>query len=119
MPDRPRRRCTADPTCPHPAMPGGRCTLHAAAADAARNRRRATSRDVYLSKRWKKLRLRILNERPYCQHEDCQAPATDVDHRRRIEDGGDPWDEANLQALCHPHHSVKTARETGFGGAHG
>jgi 5-methylcytosine-specific restriction endonuclease McrA len=45
-------------------------------------------------------------------------PATDVDHRTRIEEGGEPWDETNLQGLCHPHHSQKTARETGFGGRH-
>lgn len=119
MPDRPRRRCTADPTCPRPALPGGRCTLHAAAAEAQRNRRRATSRDVYQSKKWKKLRLRILNQRPYCQHPDCNLPATDVDHVRPIEDGGPAWDEANLQSLCHPHHSQKTAAENRFGGAHG
>lgn len=46
-------------------------------------------------------------------------PATDVDHITRIEEGGDPWDETNLQGLCHSHHSQKTARETGFGGRHG
>lgn len=115
----PQRNCTT-PSCPHPAQPGGRCTRCTTKADAARNQRRATSRAVYLSKRWKKLRRRILNERPYCEHTDpdCQRPATDVDHRIRIEDGGAPWDEDNLQALCHPHHSEKTAAETGFGGRH-
>jgi hypothetical protein len=41
----------------------------------------------------------------------CQAPATDVDHIQPIADGGEPWDMANMQALCHSHHSEKTRLE--------
>ena len=37
--------------------------------------------------------------------------ATEVDHILPIEDGGAMYDEANLQALCKPHHSRKTARD--------
>lgn len=118
MSGRIRRRCTGSPTCPNPALAGGKCEDHARQADADRNARRAKSLEVYRSKRWRKLRALVLTERPYCQRDGCQAPATDVDHVRRIEDGGDPWNPSNLQSLCHPHHSEKTARETGFGGAH-
>lgn len=120
VPDRPRRRCTGHPTCPNPAGPGGRCTDCARTADADRNRRRVKSLAVYRSKAWKRLRRRILNERPYCEwgELECMAPSAEVDHMTRIEDGGDPWDPRNLMALCKPHHSAKTARETNFGGRH-
>lgn len=87
----------------------GKCPLHAAEADAARNAGRARSLAVYRSARWRRLRARILRERPWCEHPGCREPATDVDHITPIEDGGDPWDEDNLQPLCHPHHSEKTA----------
>jgi 5-methylcytosine-specific restriction endonuclease McrA len=73
---------------------------------------------VYLSKRWRKLRRLVLDEEPYCQQGDCQAPSAEVDHVIRIEVGGHPWDRANLMAMCGPHHSAKTAAETGFGGRH-
>lgn len=118
MASRMRRRCTADPTCPHPAEKGGRCTMHARQADADRNRRRTTSLEVYRSKRWRRVRRLVLMEHPGCSTEDCRRYATEVDHIVRIEAGGDPWDDSNLQALCKPCHSRKTALETGFGGRH-
>ena len=37
--------------------------------------------------------------------------ATGVDDILPIEDGGAMYDEANLQGLCKPHHSSKTARD--------
>ena len=37
--------------------------------------------------------------------------ATEVDHILPLEDGGAVYDEANLQPLCKPHHSRKTARD--------
>jgi 5-methylcytosine-specific restriction protein A len=62
------------------------------------------------------IRDAFLKARPFC--ELCGAPSTDVDHRvPRRRGGTDHW--ANLQALCHPHHSAKTAREDGgFGNSH-
>lgn len=38
-------------------------------------------------------------------------PATQVDHIQRINDGGDRFDENNLQGLCDHCHKVKTGRE--------
>lgn len=111
-----RRRCTGAPDCPNPAGPGGKCTDHARTIDATRNARRVRSIEVYRSKRWRRLRRLVLTEEPYCQHPGCPRPASDVDHITRVED--DPiraFDRSNLQALCHSHHSSKTARETGFG----
>jgi 5-methylcytosine-specific restriction endonuclease McrA len=37
--------------------------------------------------------------------------ATDVDHIVPIAAGGAEFDRANLQGLCGPHHSSKTAKE--------
>lgn len=118
-PSRIRRRCTGDPTCPNPALAGGKCSEHARQADADRNRRRTTSLEVYRSKRWRKLRAKVLLERPYCEWPGCRELAEHVDHDERIELAPHrAFDESNLVPLCHPHHSEKTARETGFGGRH-
>ena len=45
-----------------------------------------------------------------CQEQGITTQATEVDHiQRRAEGGSDEW--ANLQALCKPCHSTKTATE--------
>ena len=66
-------------------------------------------KEVYSTSQWKSLRLRILVSEPFCRQ--CGRPASQVDHIKAIEDGGDPWDEANLQPLCPRCHSAKTWRE--------
>ncbi|WP_341406526.1 HNH endonuclease [Luteolibacter soli] len=38
------------------------------------------------------------------------APSFQTDHIQPINAGGDKWDRANHQALCHSCHSKKTAR---------
>lgn len=62
---------------------------------------------------WQKLRASVLANESLCRH--CRADgrvviATDVDHI-----SGDPSDNsmANLQPLCHPCHSRKTAADHG------
>jgi hypothetical protein len=37
--------------------------------------------------------------------------AVEVDHIERVSVGGAVFDPANLQSLCHRHHSVKTHHE--------
>ncbi len=97
--------------CPVPGcdqlVVSGRCLAHRQSGGGVR---RATerSRRLYGLKRWKLLSRRIIGEEPWCR--SCrQNLATEVDHIRPIEDGGDPWDRANLQPLCHVCHSRKTA----------
>jgi 5-methylcytosine-specific restriction protein A len=67
---------------------------------------------------WQKARLAYLAHHPLCVH--CLAKgfvvaSTDVDHI--VPHRGDMilfWaSESNWQALCHPCHSAKTAREDG------
>lgn len=66
---------------------------------------------------WRKFRLIVLARRPVC--ECCQrAAASHVDHIRPIADGGDIYDERNLQCLCHSCHSRKTATQDGGFGNH-
>ena len=69
----------------------------------------------YRTARWAALRARVLLEEPWCP--DCQAEsgivvqARDVHHVRKHQgDSALFWSRANLQALCHAHHAVRTGR---------
>lgn len=108
----PPRSCTAWP-CHHtrPCPDHDRPDDHDRQRDRARNLDRATSLAVYRSPRWRHLRTKYLAEHPTCNAPRCFALAEDVDHVTPIEDGGEPWNEQNLQALCHACHSRKTARD--------
>ena len=78
--------------------------------DRHHDRDRGNSSKRGYGAKWRKLREYVLQRHPVCQVPDCTVAATDVDHivtRRR----GGTDDLKNLQALCHPHHSEKTARE--------
>jgi 5-methylcytosine-specific restriction protein A len=64
--------------------------------------------------RWQRYRMAYLREHPLCV--ECLSrgrteAATDVDHVRPATGPDDPtfYDPANHQALCHRHHSRKTA----------
>ena len=101
----PYRHCL-EPRCPEPAVSRGRCRTH------ARERERAThpNKRLYNSARWRHTRRRQLHRQPLCK---CGAIAVDVDHVQPIEQGGDPWNPANLQSLCRPCHGRKTRSEQG------
>lgn len=64
---------------------------------------------------WRRLREAHLDAHPLCV--DCEragqvTAATEVDHIIRIEVRPDlRLDPENLQSLCKPHHSAKTATE--------
>lgn len=102
MPSRPPSFC-AQPGCPNPGNP--RCPDHAV------TRQHQTQAHIYKTKRWQLTRRRILRDHPVCTHPGCTTLATPVDHVTPLSEGGDPWDEANLQALCTSHHNAKTRRE--------
>jgi 5-methylcytosine-specific restriction protein A len=99
----PTRLCL-EPRCPHPATYRGRCATHTRSNERTTHARR----HFYNSKRWQITRSRVLFDQPLCE---CGQIATDVDHIKAIEDGGDPWSRNNLQGLCKACHSMKTNRE--------
>jgi 5-methylcytosine-specific restriction protein A len=99
-------RLCLEPKCPTPARYRGRCAEHAAVNE--RRTHNPEHRRIYNSKRWKVLRERVLTDQPLCP---CGQIASDVDHIKALEDGGDPWAPGNVQGLCKPCHSVKTAAE--------
>jgi len=69
----------------------------------------------YTTQRWRRLRRLKLRERPLC--EACLAqgqiePATTVDHRVRITDGGNPFPAVqDLSSLCASCHNSKSRAE--------
>jgi len=79
------------------------------------DRQRAAEKRFYSCAAWRRLRLKVLRERPLCAHcetENIVRPASEVDHiidRRRRPDLA--LAETNLQPLCKTHHSRKTAHE--------
>lgn len=106
-PARNPRPCRHYP-CNHLVPPP--CPVHSPQAEKARNERRSDLKAIYDSRQWKTFRRRVLLQRPWCQWPRCTLPATDVDHVRPLPQP-DPYDEGNVQALCHAHHSVKTAQD--------
>ncbi len=69
-------------------------------------------KDIYNSARWQRLRVVKLRTAPLCEYcpPNRRKTATEVDHFKAIEDGGDPFDMANLRSACKTCHSQKTAR---------
>jgi 5-methylcytosine-specific restriction protein A len=71
---------------------------------------------------WRKVRAVVLAAQPLCVECLRQTPsrltaATEVDHIIPHRGQSDPlfFDPANLAALCKPHHSAKTMRDTRSG----
>lgn len=68
--------------------------------------------NIYGTARWQRVRALKLRETPLCEY--CpprrRKTATEVDHFKAIEDGGAPYDMANLRSACKSCHSQKTAR---------
>lgn len=63
---------------------------------------------------WLRLRAYVLADEPMCRMHKAMGrmvPAEDVDHIIPINKGGPELDIENLQPLCHPCHSIKTAAE--------
>lgn len=75
----------------------------------------------YSTRRWQRIRKAKLQQTPLCEY--CPAgtttPATEVDHRKAIIDGGAPFDMDNLASSCKPCHSRKTAASKEAGAARG
>ena len=114
MPRKPAHPCKA-PDCPgltHTRYCQTHVDLEQAEAKDYRSRRDPKINARY-DHAWRKIRNRFIAAHPLCVH--CQdhgrvTPATEVDHIIPLKHGG-THAENNLQALCKPCHSAKTARD--------
>ncbi len=89
----------------------GRCEKHRPIDDRPSAARRGYGAT------WRVIRARYLRTHMICEEPGCGLLAIDVDH---VDGRGPSRDntDANLQALCHSHHSRKTAlRDGSFGRA--
>src|SRR5262245_38045647 len=109
MPYASLRKCTY-PGC-NVLVNSGRCVKHS-------TKRVVSDPDVkklYNSPQWKAMRAAQLAKDPWCA--EClkrgdHVPATEVDHIKPHDgDASLFFDENNLQSLCKPDHSSKTASE--------
>ena len=101
-----------DPNCGN-LVYSGRCRRHAISYDND-IKARSTWRWVYSDRRWKALRRRVRAEQLVCagyRDEVCYEVWTVLDHIEALQDGGAPFDRANVQGLCKRHHDMKTADE--------
>lgn len=107
------------PLCPEFASPGfARCVEHAKQHNSEQNKyyaERTTGKvtGLYKGKKWQGTRRAILRRDRYtCQA--CKRFGNEVDHVVPLADGGKPYAPSNLQTLCKPCHSRKTALEVGY-----
>lgn len=109
MPYQSLRKCTY-PGC-NELVRSGRCAVHS----SKRIYRDPAVKRLYNNPQWQVLRANQLAKSPWCAAclmQGYHVFATEVDHIQSH--GGDPvlfFDENNLQSLCKPHHSSKTAQE--------
>ncbi len=90
---------------------GGRCTTHS----TKRIVRDPAVKKLYNSQQWKAMRAAQLAKDPWCAEcskKDALVMATEVDHIQSHQGNAQLFFDANnLQSLCKPHHSSKTAEE--------
>ena len=70
--------------------------------------------DPIHSWRWRRVRRIVLSSEPLCRmckQQGYVTAATEVDHIKPRDEGGDMWDRANLQPLCRECHENKTRRQ--------
>ena len=114
MPMKPKRPC-GYPGCPN-LTDGRYCEEHKKLTDSQYNRygRDDFSKGFYKTPEWRKARKLQLARQPLC--EECLkagkfVKATMVDHIVPIKQGGDKFNQDNLQSLCWSCHSRKSAKE--------
>ena len=115
MARRPRLTPCGSPGCPE-LTADTYCPRH-----AKQGERRPSARDRGYDTRWQRVRRDFIRDNPVCQDpEGCLDRATDVDHLDGLGPRGPRgYDPDNLRALCHRHHSRRTARDQPGGWAAG
>ena len=114
MPQKPKKPC-AYQGCPN--LTSGRyCEEHQKLANKQYDRwiRNKESAAFYHSSEWRHKRENFLVEHPFC--EECRkygrlTKAVVVDHIIPLRQGGEPFDDGNLQSLCSSCHSSKSIKE--------
>jgi len=104
MPTKPLKQC-ARPGCARTAE-GNYCAEHLPVDERANSAARGYGH------RWRKRRVWWLNQHPLCERceaQDVVRLATDVHHRKPLNEGGAD-DESNYESLCHECHSAETRR---------
>lgn len=111
---RPARPCSR-PLCPALVFDrDSRCLAHRRERWREYEQRRPDRSEMaafYASARWRKARAEALAACGGVCVECRRRPASPVDHRIPVRDGGDPYDLSNLAPLCVSCHNAKTARE--------
>lgn len=64
---------------------------------------------IYNGSRWRKFRLQYIQRHPFCVR--CNKSGYYVDHIKPISEGGDIYNEMNLQTLCKRCNAIKTANQ--------
>jgi|ERR1035441_282874 hypothetical protein len=106
----------SEPGCVGIAQPGKWCAAHV--ADNYQRRRAAArpERDSWYARAawYRRVRPHKLQHDPMCEKPGCGRPATDVHHKDDSWKTTGDWrlfiDQANLESLCHQHHSEETMR---------
>lgn len=74
-------------------------------------RRENSNRSFYTSPEWRRARKHYIELHPLCEICHRQV-STVVDHIKPINQGGEPLDESNFQALCASCHNKKSGHES-------
>ena len=107
MPRSPARPCTQPGGCPELVDGGGRCAEH-----KHRTKRPSAAARGY-GEEWKRTSLAYLAGHPWCAEPGCGQPSVHTDHLDGLGPRGPRGhDPGNLMAMCKPHHSSKTARQS-------
>lgn len=120
MPMSPPSICTSH-DCGTLVYGGGKCPSCLAQSRREAEKRRPQGHGRVYDTRWHAFAKRYLRNHPQCECPQCAAlpqwqrpEATDVDHVDGLGPNGPRgYDESNLCAMSHAHHSSKTAREDG------
>ena len=59
---------------------------------------------IYSSRRWRRLRLSVLDRAGWRCRKCGRAGRLEVHHREPVREGGEAWCESNLQPLCRTCH---------------
>jgi len=68
----------------------------------------------YKTYKWRKTSEQFRKVNPLCvqcKEEGRTRKADVVDHIKPIQEGGEHFEQSNLQSLCHKHHNKKTAKD--------